>query len=314
MSEKIRIYDLNSDLPDLEKKVVTLGYFDGVHLGHQKLMKKNVALSKKYGFTPSILLFKENASTTVKDEKRYLSSLEDKVEILSKLGIKTFCLVNFDENFMKLSPNDFIKTIIAEKLNAKIIIIGDDYRFGYKASGTLETLKENEDIFAYTTEVVDFEMEDDNDKISSGHIRDLVRDGKIAKANKYLGRFYKIRGKVVHGKQRGRLLNFPTANLEPSFPYVMPRDGVYVTRTNLRGKDYFSLTNIGSNPTFEEGDDKKIETYIFDFNQSIYDENISVEFIEFSRPDYKFNSAEELINQMDKDKKEGLEYIEKHFK
>ncbi|MBP2015955.1 bifunctional riboflavin kinase/FAD synthetase [Anaerococcus degeneri] len=314
MKDQIRIYDLNSDLPDLEKKVVTLGYFDGVHLGHQKLMKRNVDLSKKYGLTPSILLFKENTSTSVKDEKHYLSSLEDKVEILSQLGIKTFCLVNFDENFMKLSPKDFIKTIIAEKLNAKIIIVGDDYRFGYKASGNVDTLKEYEDIFAYKTDVVDFEMEDDHEKISSGHIRDMVRQGEIRRANKYLGRPYKMRGKVVHGRRRGRLLNFPTANLELSFPYVMPRDGVYLTVTNIRGENHYGLTNIGSNPTFEEDDDKKIETFIFDFNQSIYDENISVEYIEFLRPDYKFNSAEELIAQMDKDKENGLKYIENNLK
>ncbi|WP_308653499.1 riboflavin biosynthesis protein RibF, partial [uncultured Anaerococcus sp.] len=243
MKDQIRIYDLNSDLPDLEKKVVTLGYFDGVHLGHQKLMKRNVDLSKKYGLTPSILLFKENTSTSVKDEKHYLSSLEDKVEILSQLGIKTFCLVNFDENFMKLSPKDFIKTIIAEKLNAKIIIVGDDYRFGYKASGNVDTLKEYEDIFAYKTDVVDFEMEDDHEKISSGHIRDMVRQGEIRRANKYLGRPYKMRGKVVHGRRRGRLLNFPTANLELSFPYVMPRDGVYLTVTNIRGENHYGLTN-----------------------------------------------------------------------
>lgn len=314
MKDQIRIYDLNSDLPDLEKKVVTLGYFDGVHLGHQKLMKRNVDLSKKYGLTPSILLFKENTSTSVKDEKHYLSSLEDKVEILSQLGIKTFCLVNFDENFMKLSPKDFIKTIIAEKLNAKIIIVGDDYRFGYKACGNVDTLKEYEDIFAYKTDVVDFEMEDDHEKISSGHIRDMVRQGEIRKANKYLGRPYKMRGKVVHGRRRGRLLNFPTANLELSFPYVLPRDGVYLTVTNIRGENHYGLTNIGSNPTFEEDDDKKIETFIFDFNQSIYDENISVEYIEFLRPDYKFNSAEELIAQMDKDKENGLKYIENNLK
>ena len=314
MKEQIRIYDLNSDLPDLEKKVVALGYFDGVHLGHQKLMKRNVDLSKKYGFTPSILLFKENSTTSVKDEKRYLSSLEDKVEILSGLGIKTFCLVNFDESFMKLAPREFIKTIIAEKLNAKIIIVGDDYRFGYKASGSVKTLKEYESIFSYTTDVVDFEMEDDHDKISSGHLRELVRDGKISQANKYLGRFYKIRGKVVHGRHRGRTLNFPTANLGLSFPYVIPRDGVYLTKVHVRDEDHYALTNIGSNPTFETSEDKKIETYIYDFNKSIYGEDISIEFIEFLRPDYKFDSAESLIEQMDKDKINGLNYIEKYLK
>ncbi|WP_296114998.1 bifunctional riboflavin kinase/FAD synthetase [uncultured Anaerococcus sp.] len=313
MKEQIRIYDLNSDLPDLEKKVVALGYFDGVHLGHQKLMKRNVDLSKKYGYTPAILLFKENTSTRVKVDKRYLSSLEDKVEILSELGIKTFCLVNFDEDFMKLTPRDFIKTIITEKLNAKIIIVGNDYRFGYKASGDINTLKDYEDIFAFTTDIVDFEMEDDQDKISSGHLRELIRNGEVKKANKYLGRYYKIRGKVVHGRHRGRTLNFPTANLDLAFPYVMPRDGVYLTRTSIGGQVHYGLTNIGSNPTFEEGEDKKIETYLFDFNRSIYGEDISVEFINFQRSDYKFASAEDLIKQMDKDKAEGLSYIEKYL-
>lgn len=199
---------------------------------------------------------------------------------------------------------------MADKLNAKIIIVGNDYRFGYKASGTVDTLKDYEDIFAYTTEVVDFEMEDDHDKISSGHLRELVREGKISQANKYLGRYYKMRGKVVHGRHRGRTLNFPTANLGLSFPYVIPTDGVYLTKVHVRDKDHYALTNIGSNPTFETSEEKKIETYIYDFNQSIYGENISIEFIEFLRPDYKFNSAEELIAQMDQDKINGLNYIE----
>ncbi|MCW6678731.1 bifunctional riboflavin kinase/FAD synthetase [Anaerococcus sp. NML200574] len=314
MKDKIRIYDLNSDLPDLEKKAVALGYFDGVHLGHQKLMEKNIYLSKKYGLTPSVLLFKEDGKRTVKDEDKYLSSLEDKIEILSEIGIKTFCLVNFDKTFMELSPREFIKTVIAEKLNAKVVIVGSDYRFGYKAKGTIDTLREYENIYSYKAEIIDFELEDDNSKISSKHIRELVKEGEISKANKYLGRYYKIRGEVVHGKHRGRTLNFPTANLELNFPYVIPKDGVYLTRILVRDKYYYALTNIGSNPTFETSQDKKIESYIYDFNQHIYGENISVEFIEFFRPDFKFNSAEELIEQMDKDKAQGLEYIEKHLK
>ena len=113
-------------MPDLEKKAVALGYFDGVHLGHQKLMEKNIYLSNKYGLTPSVLLFKEDGKRTVKDEDKYLSSLEDKIEILSEMGIKTFCLVNFDKAFMELSPREFIKTVIAEKLNAKAVIVGSD--------------------------------------------------------------------------------------------------------------------------------------------------------------------------------------------
>nr|WP_083432102.1 bifunctional riboflavin kinase/FAD synthetase [Anaerococcus mediterraneensis] len=309
MKEMIRIYDLNLDLPDLEKKVVALGYFDGVHLGHQKLMKRNIELSKKYNFTPSVLLFKENTKNKVKDNDAYLSSLEDKIEILSEMGIKTFCLINFDKSFMELSPREFVEKIIAEKLNAKIIVVGSDYRFGYKASGDIKLLKEYEKIYSFTTDVVDFEMEDEKDKISSKHLRSLVKEGEISQVNKFLGRYYRIKGKVVDGKKRGRTLNFPTANLDLSYPYVIPRDGVYLTRVRIEDEYFYSLTNIGSNPTFETSQDKKIETYIYDFNRNIYGEHIAVDFIEFFRRDYKFSSAEELIEQMDKDKKRGLDYI-----
>ena len=309
MKEMIRIYDLNLDLPDLEKKVVALGYFDGVHLGHQKLMKRNIELSKKYNFTPSVLLFKENTKNKVKDNDAYLSSLEDKIEILSDMGIKTFCLINFDKSFMELSPREFVEKIIVEKLNAKIIVVGSDYRFGYKASGDIKLLKEYEKVYSFTTDVVDFEMEDEKDKISSKHLRSLVKEGEISQVNKFLGRYYRIKGKVVDGKKRGRTLNFPTANLDLSYPYVIPRDGVYLTRVRIEDEYFYSLTNIGSNPTFETSQDKKIETYIYDFNRNIYGEHIAVDFIEFFRPDYKFSSAKELIEQMDKDKKRGLDYI-----
>lgn len=310
MTEKIKIYDLNLDLPDLEKKAVCLGYFDGVHLGHMKLMDKNIEISKKHGLTPSILLFKEGKKS-VKDDKSFLSSLEDKIEILSEKGIKTFCLIDFDESFMSLSPHDFIKKIIAEKLNAKAVIVGEDYSFGYKARGDISILKKYESSYGYKTFIVDFEMENDVDKISSNHLRDLIRNGKISYANSYLGRPYKVRGEVVDGEKRGRLLNFPTANLKMSFSYVLPKDGVYLTRTKLSDRLLYSLTNVGSNPTFKDSQEKKIETYIYDFNENIYGEKISVEFLKFFRPDFKFDSAESLIRQMDKDKARGREEIKK---
>lgn len=156
-------------------------------------------------------------------------------------------------------------------------------------------------------------MEDENLKISSKHLRKLIKDGEIAKANKFLGRNYKLRGEVIHGKKRGRLLNFPTANLGLNFSYVIPTDGVYMSKTNIGSKSYYSLTNVGSNPTFETSQEKKIETYIYDFKENLYGDKISVEFIEFFRKDFKFDSADELISQMDKDKARGLAYIEKHL-
>lgn len=309
MIEKIKIYDLNMDLPDLEKKAVSLGNFDGVHLGHQKLMKNNLEISKKYDLEPSVLLFKENTKLRLKDEREYMTSLEDKIEILAEMGINTFCLIDFDEKFMNLSPREFIAEIINKKLNASYVICGKDYRFGRKASGNIETLRKLEDEYDYKTSVVEFEKEDEVNKISSNHLRDLIREGNIRKVNKLLGRNYKIKGRVVDGAKRGRTLNFPTANLKLSFNYVLPVDGVYFTKVNIDGASFYALSNVGTNPTFDESH-RKVETYILDFNQNIYGKDISIEFVEFFRYDIKFDSKEALIEQMNSDKKKAYEYLE----
>lgn len=309
MTEKIKIYDLNIDLPDLQRKAVSLGNFDGVHLGHQKLMKNNLEISKKYDLEPAVLLFKQNTKLRLKDEKEYMTSLEDKIEILSSIGIHTFCLIDFDEKFMNLSPREFIAEIINKKLNASYIICGKDYRFGKKASGDVDTLKKYEERYNYKTSVVDFEKEDEFNKISSNHIRDLIREGNIKKVNKLLARPYKIKGTIVDGMKRGRTLNFPTANLKLSFNYVLPIDGVYLTRINIDNKSYYALSNVGKNPTFGENS-RKVETYILDFDQNIYGENVSIEFLEFFRYDIKFTSREELIEQMNIDKKRAYKYLE----
>lgn len=309
MTEKIKIYDLNIDLPDLQRKAVSLGNFDGVHLGHQKLMKNNLEISKKYDIEPAVLLFKQNTKLRLKDEKEYMTSLEDKIEILSFIGIHTFCLIDFDEKFMNLSPREFIAEIINKKLNASYIICGKDYRFGKKASGDVDTLKKYEERYNYKTSVVDFEKEDEFNKISSNHLRDLIREGNIKKVNKLLARPYKIKGTIVDGMKRGRTLNFPTANLKLSFNYVLPIDGVYLTRINIDNKSYYALSNVGKNPTFGENS-RKVETYILDFDQNIYGENVSIEFLEFFRYDIKFTSREELIEQMNIDKKRAYKYLE----
>ena len=309
MIEKIKIYDLNIDLPDLERKAVSLGNFDGVHLGHQKLMKNNLEISKKYDLEPAVLLFKENTKLRLKQEKEYMTSLEDKIEILASMGIETFCLIDFDEKFMNLSPREFISEIINKKLNASYVICGKDYRFGKKASGDIETLDKFEERYDYKTSVVDFEREEDDNKISSNHIRDIIREGNIKKANTLLGRNYKIKGRVVDGMKRGRTLNFPTANLDLSFNYVLPVDGVYLTKVNIDNEFYYGLTNIGTNPTFENAD-RKIETYILDFDKNIYGKDISIEFIDFFRYDIKFDSKEALIDQMNSDKAKARLYLE----
>lgn len=312
MKDNIKIFDLDFNEFDLSPKAVSLGNFDGVHKGHQKLMKENIKISKSKNLTPSVLLFKENTKNILNGEREYLTSLEDKIEILKNLGIECFCLLEFSDKFKNLSPYEFIEEILYKKLNTKYVIVGDNYRFGKMAKGDIKTLKKYEEDFAYKTKVVDFEL-DDGKIINSTDIRQMVREGKIEKANKDLGHPFKMQGKVIKGAQRGRLLNFPTANLKPSFKYVTAKSGVYFTRVNIDRDFYYALTDIGTNPTFENKK-MKIETYIMDFSKDIYGKNISIEFLEYLRPDYKFNSPEELIGQMEKDKKTGRNLIEKYRK
>lgn len=312
MKDNIKIFDLDFNEFDLSPKAVSLGNFDGVHKGHQKLMKENIKISKEKNLRPSVLLFKENTKNILNGEREYLTSLEDKIEILKNLGIECFCLLEFSDKFKDLSPYEFIEEILYKKLNTKYVIVGDNYRFGKMAKGDIKTLKKYEEDFAYKTKVVDFEL-DDGKIINSTDIRQMVREGKIEKANKDLGHPFKMQGKVIKGAQRGRLLNFPTANLKPSFKYVTAKSGVYFTRVNIDRDFYYALTDIGTNPTFENKK-MKIETYIMDFSKDIYGKNISIEFLEYLRPDYKFNSPEELIAQMEKDKKTGRKLIEKYRK
>lgn len=312
MKDNIKVFDLDNNQVELSPKAVSLGNFDGVHRGHQKLMKENIEISKKLGLTPSVLLFKENTKNILNGEREYLTSLEDKIEILNEIGIECFCLLEFSEDFKNLSPREFIKEILYEKLNTKYVIVGDNYRFGKMAKGDINTLKSYEEDYDYKTMVVDFEL-DDGKIINSTDIRQMIRDGEIKKANFDLGHPFKIKGQVVKGAQRGRLLNFPTANLKPNFKYIKAKSGVYFTRVRIDRQTYFALTDIGTNPTFGPNE-IKIETYIIDFSKNIYGKNMTIEFLEYFREDCKFNSAEELIEQMEKDKDRGYKLIDKYRK
>ncbi|NVF10959.1 bifunctional riboflavin kinase/FAD synthetase [Anaerococcus sp. AGMB00486] len=312
MKDNIKVFDLDNNQIELSPKAVSLGNFDGVHRGHQKLMKENIKISRNFGLTPSVLLFKENTKNILNGEKEYLTSLDDKIEILNDMGIECFCFLEFSEEFKNLSPREFIKEILYEKLNTKYVIVGDNYRFGKMAKGNINTLKSYEEDFGYKTKVVDFEL-DNGRIINSTDIRKMVKDGEIKKANFDLGHPFKIKGKVVKGAQRGRLLNFPTANLMLNFNYIKAKSGVYFTRVRIDKESYFALTDIGTNPTFGPND-IKIETYILDFSKDIYGKNMTVEFLEYFRPDYKFKNAEELIEQMKKDKTRGYNLIDKYRK
>lgn len=279
---------------------VALGNFDGIHLGHQKLINTMINRSKKLGYKSSLLLFdKHTKVTTDNNQPKIITTNEQKFKIAEQLGIDIVYMMKFDKSTMLLSAEEFVKDIIIDKMNSKLIVVGFDYKFGHKALGNSKTmLKLGE---KYDIEVKVIEAIQSNEVIiGSTEIRELILEGNIIKANKFLGRSYSIMGKVIPGKNRGNTLGFPTANIDVDPNLVIPKNGVYKTKTILNGKAYLSATNIGYNPTFEE-DILKIETHILDFNERIYGQNIEIEFIEFLRDDIKFKNKDDLISQMNVD-------------
>ncbi|MCI5839172.1 MAG: bifunctional riboflavin kinase/FAD synthetase [Peptoniphilaceae bacterium] len=298
-NNRIRIIDLDKDENDFNPKAIALGNFDGLHRGHMSLMNETIKISLENELVPSVLLFKENTRELLQQKGDYLTSLTDKINILVECGIKSFVLVKFDEKFSSLSRREFISKFLIERLNVKYIIVGEDYKFGHLAKGNVSYLKENEEYYGYKTKIVPLKNSDGH-KINSTEIKSLIRSGKIKKANERLGRNYSISGTVIKGKQRGRTLGFPTANLNTDFNYTLPKNGVYFTKIIIENKSYYGLTDIGNNPTFENKE-KKIETFIVDFNSDIYAKKITIQFLEFMRNDYEFESADKLVEQMNKD-------------
>lgn len=290
------ILDLNQLTTDLRPKVIALGNFDGIHLGHKSLINRTVEISQKFNIKPSILFFKNNSKNITLGQKEYITSPEDKIDIAQKNGIEIICLVEFDKSLMQLEAEEFLRDILIKRLNVKHIVVGKDYRFGKKAIGDISYLLENQKRFNYRVDILNL-LKDHDKKINSTDIRQLIKNGRIKQANSLLGHPYMIRGKVVHGEKRGRNLGYPTANISLDFNYIIPKNGVYITAVIVDNKKYFAMTDVGYNPTFEN-EKLKIETYIFDFNCDIYSKEIKLCFLEFVRGDYTFKNVTQLINQL----------------
>lgn len=223
------------------------------------------------------------------------------MEILQEIGIDNVFVINFSSDLRTMSANDFVEKILIGLCNAKAIVVGKDYTFGYKASGNVEILRSLAKD-KYEIKVID-DYKIDNFRVSSSSIRGLIEDGTIEYANKLIGREYRLRGKVVKGDGRGKKLGFPTANIDLNFNYLIPKDGVYLTNIIVKNKSYKSLTSIGYNPTFK-GSSLRVEVYIDNFNEDIYGEDIDLYFVRYLRPMITFDSIEELIEQMNIDLKE----------
>lgn len=301
---------LNRFLEEGTYSYVALGSFDGLHSGHLSLVNKIIELANENKGRSIVYTFKNHPRTLIKGATppKLLMDNESKEEILEALGVDLIYFEEFNEEYMKLTPEGFIK-YLCEKFKVKGIVVGFNYRFGYKNIGNIEMLKELSTKYGYELYVME-PCNYENEVISSTRIRDELLNGNVDKAMKMLNRPYIIKGKVVHGKKLGRTIGFPTANLDYSKEALIPRKGVYYTNVQWQGKIYKGITSVGNNPTVN-GDKLTIETYILDFNNDLYGHNIKVYFIKKIRDEKKFNSIDDLLIQLKKDKDYALE--EKFF-
>ena len=297
--EIFNISDISEIKKDNVRRIAALGFFDGIHKAHQKIIGYAVEAAEKGYKSAVITLDKSPKEYFGKTSEESLTPINKKNELLMNLGVDEVYYLEFNEKLQNLSAEEFINNIL-KKLNVEMVFCGFDYRFGFKGLGTPDLIKESG-----IEVMVQEKQKIDEEKISTTVLKEFVRKGEFSKYKEYTGRFYSISGLVVKGRQLGRTINFPTANLELDGKYLLPEtNGVYVTKIKVNNKIYKSVTNIGYNPTVSDEKNRKfIETHILDFDEDIYGEKIEIYFYEFLRKEQKFESFDHLKEQLKLDKK-----------
>ena len=288
--EVIFLKDFNDIKKDIEDLGLVLGFFDGVHVGHVQLI--NFARQNTKKGSLGVFTFDKPLKTI----EGSLMNIEDKIEAMRRLDVDYVFVVQCDDNFKEMSYVKFVDTVL-KVFNPSKIFCGPDFKFGYKAKGDVNYLKQR---FGQVY-VLNYVNDHNENKISSTQIKELIKSGDMKEANIYLGHPYKIHGAVVHGLNNGEIIGFPTANLLPSTDYVIPKNGVYFTKVKINGELYISVTNIGTHPTIEKLNQATIETFVIDYKGSIYGENIDLYFYNRERDEVKFNSIDELKAQIEED-------------
>jgi len=306
----LKIFHSINEFHSDKKTILTLGTFDGVHIGHAAILKKLTQNTCNGEFESTVLTFFPHPRMVLqgKSDLKLLNTISEKIELLEKIGIENLIIHPFDESFAQLSAEEFVKSVLVDQLHIQKIIIGYDHRFGKNRTANIDDLM----VFG---KQYDFEVEQisaqeiDAISISSTKIRTALEEGNIHLANEYLGYAYFLSGTVVKGRQLGRTIGFPTANIKLEEEYkLVPKNGVYVVRAEIEGKLIFGMMNIGFNPTVE-GKTKTIEVHFFDFNADIYDSHIKIAILQRIRSEKKFESVELLINQLKEDQIFSKQYL-----
>ena len=292
--------------------VVTIGTFDGVHIGHQKIIARLINTGKDEGLQSVILTFFPHPRMVLQKDSniKLINTIDERHDILDDLGLDYLLIKKFTQEFSRLSAEDFVKQILVDRLKVKKVIIGYDHRFGRNRNADINDLIDFG--IKYNFEVEEISAQDINDvSVSSTKIRNAIVEGNISKANAYLGYNFMLKGHVTKGKGIGRQLNFPTANIVIKEDYkIIPKQGSYIVSAVIEDAVVYGMMNIGMNPTVN-GNMQTIEVHFFDFDKDIYNEDIQIDLIERIRDEEKFESVEALKLQLAKDKETALDYIAK---
>lgn len=291
--------------------VLTLGVFDGLHLGHQKIMQKTVERAKVTNSVPTVITFDPHPRAVLHPENAppLLQTLDQRLANFEVLGIEQTIVIRFDKEFADQNAEEFLRDIVYERLQAREVYLGKGFAFGKNRGGNIELLKAMSERLGFFADEVE-EITLRGQRISSSKIRKLLAIGKVNLARRMLGRPYGVEGQIVRGDQRGRTIGFPTANLKPH-NRVIPKYGVYATANLIDGVWRRSITNVGVRPTFEGDKQPSIESYIFDFDGDLYGDVLRVRFLHRIRDERKFGGIDELKNQINLDTQTALDYFKR---
>ena len=293
--------------------VVTIGTFDGVHIGHQKIIKRLVKIAKKNKIRAVVLTFFPHPRMVLQKDMslKLINTIDEKSLLLEKLGVDHLVVKSFTKEFSRLSALEFVRDVLVNKLRTKHIIIGYDHHFGRNRAANIDDLREFGEV--YNFKVIEISAQEVNEvAVSSTKIRNALMEGDLNAANKYLGYHFMLTGTVVKGKGIGKKLDFPTANLNIDETYkLIPKNGVYAVRSTIDGESVFGMMNIGTNPTFNDGTEQFIEINFFNFDRDIYGKQLQIDLIERLRDEQKFETTEALKAQLISDRENALNCISK---
>ena len=293
-----------ADYKQIKSSVITIGTFDGVHVGHQQIIHRLVDTARKNDLQALVLTFFPHPRMVIQNDAniKLINTIDEKAKQLEQLGVDHLVVKEFTKSFSRLTALEYVRDILVNKLKVKHIIVGYDHHFGRNRTANINELKEFGSFYDF--EVTEIEPQEVDDvAVSSTKIRSAILKGNIPTANKFLGYNFMLTGTVIKGKGLGKTLDFPTANIQIEAAYkLIPKHGVYVVKSQIKGVEVFGMMNIGKNPTVSEGNQTKIEVHFFDFNANLYGAVLKIELLNHLRSEIKFPNIEALKLQLEKDK------------